>query len=321
MKTFLFSCFLLCCTLPTTAQYRYIPYVEEGKYWFFLNSDGNDTAEGYRGGEVHWIGNDTILGGKQNYKLYQNFLNGKNDCVSYNKNCFEPDIPYSFLWEKSYHFAYLREDTVVKNVYYRSINDFDSECGGGSNTELYDFNLKIGDTLSECHLNFYNSFVRFPDSLNRIGIIDSVYYKWSYNKLRKVFRFNRIERGFAYRLVKSELIEGVGINASIFLHDEFADFYDFCEDTVGQCHFVSAVQPLRPDPAVLDLYPNPAGEVLYLRTEEPAPSISLWDHCGVPVAQYAYTNEIPLHTLPAGIYILRIVDRRNRVAVRRFVKR
>ena len=308
MKTFLFSCFLLCCTLPTTAQYRYIPYVEEGKYWLYNENDGGDLFP-RTWGRLDWIGADTLLNGVKYFKLFTQVVEDWGYA------------PFKISISGGKHYGFLREDTLTKQVFLRYVEDFAIECRAGE-IELYNFDLVVGDTLSPCHYSHYTyGWNGQPDI--KLAIIDSVYYDLRFNRVRKIYSFISIQfdpQPWA-SFFKSELIEGVGLNVSSFLHGNYSSFNYFCERTSPECDFVSAVQPLRPDPAVLDLYPNPAGEVLYLRTEEPAPSISLWDHCGVPVAQYAYTNEIPLHTLPAGIYILRIVDRRNRVAVRRFVKK
>ena len=66
----------------------------------------------------------------------------------------------------------------------------------------------------------------------------------------------------------------------------------------------TGVEEVKPAPAVLSVYPNPASDVLYITADKPAHSIRVYNVYGQEVAQATDANSINVANLPAGVYIV-----------------
>ncbi len=85
----------------------------------------------------------------------------------------------------------------------------------------------------------------------------------------------------------------------------------------------SIAEPVTELALTLTVWPNPATSLLHIRSGMPLARLRLLDLSGRAVhAQEAHgtTHTIPLHTLPAGLYLLEAEDATGRKAVQRVVK-
>jgi hypothetical protein len=85
----------------------------------------------------------------------------------------------------------------------------------------------------------------------------------------------------------------------------------------------SIAEPATELALTLTVWPNPATSLLHIRSGLPLARLRLLDLSGRAVhAQEAHgtTHTIPLHTLPAGLYLLEAEDTTGRKAVQRVVK-
>ena len=85
----------------------------------------------------------------------------------------------------------------------------------------------------------------------------------------------------------------------------------------------SVAEPATELALTLTVWPNPATSLLHIRSGLPLARLRLLDLSGRAVhAQEAHgtTHTIPLHTLPAGLYLLEAEDTTGRKAVQRVVK-
>jgi hypothetical protein len=85
----------------------------------------------------------------------------------------------------------------------------------------------------------------------------------------------------------------------------------------------SITEPATELALTLTVWPNPATSLLHIRSGLPLARLRLLDLSGRAVhAQEAHgtTHTIPLHTLPAGLYLLEAEDTTGRKAVQRVVK-
>jgi hypothetical protein len=85
----------------------------------------------------------------------------------------------------------------------------------------------------------------------------------------------------------------------------------------------SIAEPATELALTLTVWPNPATSLLHIRSGQPLARLRLLDLSGRAVhAQEAQgtTHTIPLHTLPAGLYLLEAEDTAGRKAVQRVVK-
>jgi hypothetical protein len=97
------------------------------------------------------------------------------------------------------------------------------------------------------------------------------------------------------------------------------DVFVFALDSIPN----SIAEPATELALTLTVWPNPATSLLHIRSGLPLARLRLLDLSGRAVhAQEAHgtTHTIPLHTLPAGLYLLEAEDTTGRKAVQRVVK-
>ncbi|MBW8358856.1 MAG: BspA family leucine-rich repeat surface protein [Weeksellaceae bacterium] len=67
-----------------------------------------------------------------------------------------------------------------------------------------------------------------------------------------------------------------------------------------------AVEDLTSGKTKLTLYPNPAAETVFIKSEQRTKSVQLIDASGKIVLNAAQTNQISVHHLPAGVYFVKV---------------
>lgn len=251
-----------------------------------------------------WIGDYPFLLHYKYRILKDSIINNKTYQV-YNKTSYNTTCSFDSLVEPGVFF--LRNDIDSKRVYL-----FD----GNEETELYNFNLNVGDTLNGI------IFSHHPDIYFTVNSIDSVIVVNTYHK-----RFVLYRDGYFFR---DYLIEGVGYSWGL-LENAPTGFYPFYElrcfhnnDQLGYINSFSGECALEVDTCLVsvfqpqlnwnfNIYPNPANAycVINLPKTTYDIEIAVLDLPGKPVLWLKPTSSsefvnLDVSQIPSGIYLIHI---------------
>jgi len=193
----------------------------------------------------------------------------------------------------------------------------------GESVLIMDFGLGVGDTLAVPDL--YSGWG--PDRKLTVIQIDSVTLLDGSKRKRLRLECNN-PWGFAH------MIEGVGGDAvSLFVIDEFciADGGEggslrcfqshgehlYLDDLADDCWVTTGLREISYQS--LRVYPNPAGDRLFLDAAAPMKEVLLYDTQGRRVAAFTQVLELDLSQVPTGLYQLLATDADGQVYVARFV--
>ena len=297
---------LLCITC--SAQFNvYHPFPDSNAIWGEELGDGSCGCGGTTYVYNFVVNGDTVVNGKTYHKVYKNDGYIIQDCT-----CFGP---YAVLWEGSTNFfgAY-REDTL-KHIYACCTSDL-----GTQDSLLYDFTLKVGDTLRQ-----YNSHSNFSPQPYTVNSIDSVLVSGSYRK-----RFNlKINNDTMIGRIPS-IIEGIGSTQGLF--DLMCDPFEIASqlDCFSQnrktlwsyfpndsCDLYYLGTPTMKQPPVnISIYPNPANGIFNIEVKSEGvidkSIVEVYNVLGQQVHSQAIVNSssfiVDLSSQPNGIYFYRVVD-------------
>lgn len=315
---------LLLTILPTSyAQLNIDSIYQKGATWteygsYVVSLGSSKTCRGARG-MAYSIGDDTVVGGTQYHKLYKRDLGGYDNC-----NGVIPEATVSEYIARirvANRKVYLTRDAFVLYTLYNL----------GQETLIYDFGVKIGDTVPP----FYSS----PAYVNNIDTVTLI------NGTR-ILKYNLVMNGkpAGYRL------EGIGymFSGSLEHIPGWGSSYPLCYDApnfsyrfsvtdttvwgtlLNNCWDMAALNVKQAVNAVANevrVYPNPVqGDELFIKHEGTVVTkCMVYDVTGKML--YSFTDldnineNIKLHIpLPRGLYILRIELFNGQAQVRKIIK-
>ena len=293
--------------LTTIMNGQYTPFVEEGKYWIYLNySQSNaDFPEPISGHAITILG-DTIVNAVSYKKVYKLNLKGEHDCLVTEMPCW--DFYYPYQSESKELVSLVREDTIAKQTY--------AFLESAENL-LFDFSLGLGDTLNA---DIYDAIlasetIQFPG-----GIVDSIKVIDLYSRPRRtIFTFGYYNIiGLPFETVFG-IAEGVGYTEHGIFYEPFSAFIDYCEVDIEQCDLILSNKSTEPHKEI-KIYPNPSNGIFQIESEERLINIKVYSVLGQLVAKVKSTKEIDLSNLENGIYILVISTDHDRDVIKRIVK-
>ncbi len=131
LKKSIFCVLVSCLLTSNVSAQNYMPLIQSNNYWTIFENDFTLTCNA-SGAKYFYFDGDTIDQG-----ITYNILKYYNLQSAF-VNPFCP--PYSIDNSQSYTYAWMREDTLSKKVYFKS---------GAATSELlvFDFSLNAGDTL------------------------------------------------------------------------------------------------------------------------------------------------------------------------------
>jgi hypothetical protein len=106
-------------------------------------------------------------------------------------------------------------------------------------------------------------------------------------------------------------IPSIAGNYTIVFNDIDGTYYFFKQNTTGLKRGYNDV--------LVDIYPNPVIDELYIKSDEVAQTIELYDIHGVLLKKYNHTVSIPVSEIPNGLYYLKI-NFKNSDCIKSFVK-
>ena len=301
-KTFvlLFYFFLF---LNINAQ-NYDPMAKEGAHWliFFMTDNGPDH---------HFIKvkGDTVINGFNYKKIY------KQKIISTATNPSDLIAPY-FI-ENNLLIVFMRDDTINKQVFFRSHNNwFYNDCEHFTDELIHDFSLNIGDTLNTC-------LHRSPDGIPIM--IDSIFTEFLWGKERRQFQLSP---------GNLSLTEGIGANGP-FWPAPFLSvvgnptiMMDYCIGTDEECNLLfNAANEIQKDWEI-SLYPNPVDGQLYLNLPADLSfpiEITIQDmtaklHLERIISHKTSTTTLATQLLQSGIYVISVKNEKG-LAIKRFMKK
>jgi len=291
-------------------QQTYIPYAQSDKFWFYNVYDGSENIYKCTGTYVLWTKGDTTISENNYKKIHKSFLKGRHICPT--PPCFAPDLPY--VIKDTTLLGYLRDDEVQQIVYFLPAATPFQTCGQ-EEQELYNFNLNVGDTMSNCFMNRLG----MDTPLGDYGRIDSIAYLNLYGKERKVFYLEMpINKGLLF-LQTTRLIEGVGMDFYDAVHYNYEhNFNDFCEGSLFQCHITSSTN--KPEKSYVQLLPNPSTGLFKIGTSDVFIKASITDIAGRIHKISVLDSEINISEFQPGIYFVELTDSQNNLYYSKIIK-
>jgi hypothetical protein len=287
----------------------YIPYVQEGKFWFYNTHSRADANPGSIGSFVHFFKGDTTINQKQYKRLYQSSLKGTHNCQF--PPCFTPNIPYET--ELPIEIGYGREDIINKKVYFLSKEGTSESCSN-SEYELYDFDIQVGDSISECHRKQIH-----PSNFQNIGKIDSIKTELVYGRERIVHYFQGVFNVGLPFLFPMRLIEGVGFDYYDPIHYTQNTFYtSFCEGTLEECNFLNGANNHNFSLGI-SIFPSPSNDIIWIKSDHPVEMVEIIDLNGKS-QMTSNQNEITISNLSSGIYFASIYLKNGQTITQKIIK-
>jgi hypothetical protein len=298
MKKIVLTLILLQCIFiiyKANAQ-SYTPFPEHVAVWDIYLRPGEPDIRETRYNRYTMKG-DTVINSIPYNKVY---------CCPYYYT-YPPNVLH--MGKSSYCFG-IRQDVANKKVYRTlTVNNVIID------TLLYDYNLKVGDTVPQTYTSSSIGFVQ------TVKYIDSVTFHG-----KKYQRFNIT--GFS----GAALIEGVG-NANGLIEDHEGAFeaanilYNFCNSDHADCSVPLALKIEETDPVdlLVNVYPNPFTDetTLSFNTEQPKRKAILYNVLGVEIQSYNCSGKqlvIQKEEMKNGIYILKIINGNNAVTKRLIIQ-
>lgn len=102
----------------------------------------------------------------------------------------------------------------------------------------------------------------------------------------------------------------------------YLKFLRILREEFGPCDMVSSVEETRVKANLVTLFPNPASEILSIRTEKEVRTIKLINLLGQPVKEISVNSreyELKTHGMGTGIFVLQILFSDNEVVSRKII--
>ena len=281
MKSIILLLIFCLLFIRNSCAQSYTPLVQDSATWVIKFDDLSstpfvDSFYGYR------LLGDTLISGVTYKKLYR-----LNFSAIYMAGV--PQWAPPFLVSSTYLVALLRE--ASKKIYAISTNA-PNRCNQSSEYLLYDFNYAVNTPINLC-LQFDT-----PD------VVNSVMGSTAYPGHRELIT----GRGFSYYEgigTQMGLLESVYTNLSGGL---FPSLYSYCTGALTACHLTTNIWEPNPDSRFLNIYPNPATNILKIDLPKDSYPIfvTISNNLGQIVLENFHLSDrgIDVSSFPDGLYHL-----------------
>lgn len=290
---------LLFAFAPSMSKGQYIPMVEEGKYWIYLDYLDGQPPMAATGHAITFQG-DTVINSNSYKKVYWYSLAGYHNCQY--PPCFQFYLPYQPMSKAL--IAFIREDTMQKRIYNLPVWDF--EYCSPAEYLMFDFSLDIGDTLNDCLYEFIGGNPERPG----FGLVDSIQIIEKFGKSRNtIFSYGfPINAGDPFE-EKVLIFEGVGLEYYGIFHEYLSYLVDFCEDGMDVCDLISSNAPVEGDKEI-NVFPNPTQGELTVIISDPmlGATCTIFDCLGRKAQSFRLTAlETTTQLNSSGMYFWQVV--------------
>lgn len=289
---------------------QYIPMVEEGKFWIYLNHIDSDHPVAVSGHAITFEG-DTIIGTLSYKKVYQLSLKGEHSCQF--PPCFQFDVPY--VISSKVLIAFIREDIADRKVYNLPIDPY----GFCDTTEhlIFDYSLITGDTVNPCLFDFISAEPEHPIPM---GIVDSIDVTERFGKNRNTLFTTGVQL-HAYLPIIGEvlILEGIGLELYGIFHEPLSFLVDFCEGGMEACEIlVSTPAPLYKQD--ITIFPNPSTGMVEITGVNDLKHIRIYSMMGALQAEYFNTQTLDVSALDSGVYVVELILENDDRMIRKIIK-
>lgn len=254
---------------------------------------------------------DTVVNSLNYHLLYIKFT------IEY----FSPGTPKT---KGDIRYALLRNDKANKKVYIKGLTNLSFKLNLDTNEQLYyDFNLKVGDAYTARPQTFYSSDSLFVNKIDTIIDPDNI--------KRAVYTIST--RNNTIEMMNGYVIQGIGgynglIGYISYIWNNvygeyfscynfngigyYANFGSFPSISYNSCikHFFSYV--ITPKSQVINLYPNPASDIIQFELNEKINTIKVYNNQGQLISnQYSQNQFIDIKNYLPGIYLVQLTTNNN----------
>jgi len=307
MKFKLVALILLLSFSTTDLAAQYIPFVEEGKFWFYMRHDNLDYPSAYSGYAISLLG-DTIINNLNYKKVLQLELTGYG---YYPYQDWEFDIPYQTSSINT--ISHIREDIAEKKVYVLPIDSTEEYL-------LLDFSLELGDTLNDYVYESIQADAWETD--DTLGIVEDISLMDSYGIARNTFLTTGVPHtGGLLSEIEIRIIEGIGTSIYGIFSSPYQPitFESFCEGGINACNILLSVRTYFINSGI-DIYPNPStGKVNVSPGSELIRSIKLFTVHGQFISELEYSHVIELDFLENGMYLLELKTESEKTFIQKMI--
>lgn len=302
---FLITSLIFCVSQQIKSQ-AYQPLLEDNKSWDVLQWCGCECNPicCYGWGRRFVINGDTAINNKTYKKVYRyNILRDSTVpqvfyCPSY--------LVDTILWPTT---AYLREDTILKKVYYydtdEMFSDYYADCMVDNEVVLYDFNLSVGDTV-KCTVATW-------DNCSFNAVVTSVYYVSINGINRKVFDFYSGAGQDYYIEGIGGTESGGGLYQSVFFFESGYQLECVQKDGLSlfnyYCrNFISNITDVKNETKYINVNYNSSNRIITANNITENENIILYNSLGVELINIKpVTNEVKINAcnIKNGCYILK----------------
>jgi hypothetical protein len=314
MKTTLLLFLTLFCTAQICHSQAYRPFLNDSAHWTILedfcvgmcdpgipnNSDCmvHDTY-------TFKLDGDTTIGLFAYKKLVRNEVRSVAPCFWPFQSGVSPCMVVGLLWE----------DTLARKVYIHSIpNQLSTYCPESSDSILFDFSKRVGDTLYFSRSCTLDSFF-IVDSINHVGFGTFPVKTWYMHSA-------------GHYAGNMNLYESIGASVGFFgWYPSFEGPYSstlsgYCLGADSNCHFVCStplgITNVNLTLPSISLHPNPTKDNLTLTIQNTSPSDNLTFALTNLLGQTVQTEQITqtqtalnIGSLPKGIYLWHLISEGN----------
>lgn len=291
---------------------QYIPMVEEGKFWIYIEHSNYDFPSPESGHAITFLGDTTI--NSLNYKkVYKLKLKGAH-CPDVNEYpCWNFDTPYQT--EEKKLISFIREDTTEKKVY--NLPNSSMFCETEEHL-IYDFSLSFGDSLNHCIYDFINANDIYATDWGTVESLDTI-------QRYGIDRPAIISYGIFYWQGLPpegdvEIYQGFGLEFYGIFHEKLTFIRDYCEGQIEQCELILSESSLEKNQPI-KIFPNPSTGIFQISLEEEKIEfIKVYSLLGELKSEFKNTNNIDVGGYPKGFYFLEIITKDNERIVKKILK-
>ena len=295
-----------------TIQGQYIPMVEEGKYWIYLNYFIQlDDFLPVSGHAITFQG-DTVINSVSYKKVFKLNLKGYHNCPW--PPCWQFTYPYQT--ESKELIAFIREDTLSKKIYNLPLSLY--EFCDTTEHLIFDFSLAVGDTVNSCIYDFIGAMYV---SETPGGIVDSMGAIEIYGKNRNtIFTTGFLPFGQDFAIEQLSIMEGIGLEGAGIFFNPLSTFVDFCEGGLYPCQLLSSNSDIE-SRKTINIFPNPTKDIVQVSTGDAMlKSIRVYSAMGVLQNEFINTHMIDLANLDSGVYFLELIMDNHQRKITKIIK-
>jgi hypothetical protein len=284
----------------TSAQTRvYHPFPESNASWNFNMTQGMCFMGGFLSEDYSLtFSGDTMIENQTYFKLVTPYVQ-----ISITGGCTQQNFP-------GYQGA-IRQDISNKKVFF-------VPPAQSAEQLLYDFSMEAGDTVKG-YLQTFNSPFDVVVEIDSVLVGSNYHKRWLINPCYDIYLIEGI--GSTFGLLKPSPGCATDMNyysLTCFSQDGQTLYPDF---TI--CPLITSVSGPDDFSDQINIFPNPSNgsfSVGFVRPDD-ITEIRITDMIGNIVfrKQMNNQNNVSIHSLPGGSYILTVVDRKNRTANRKIV--